>query len=56
MGTHTCDCGKRYDVKSFKSGIRDKGEEKCSCGKLIREWSGGETFIIREITDKNSTQ
>jgi hypothetical protein len=32
-------------------GTRDSDSEACSCGKVIKRWSGGYTFVVEEMKE-----
>ena len=51
---HTCECGRKWTVKKFKTIMRDSDSANCSCGRQIIEWNGGHMYRVTEIKKNGS--
>jgi hypothetical protein len=52
-GTHTCDCGAKYRVRSTRTPIPDTDDARCEeCGKVMDSWRNSTSFRSYERIDK----
>lgn len=50
LGNEKCSqCGTIYRVVSQQLPCRDKDSFYCSCGKLMREWSGTTSYEYKKV-------
>lgn len=52
-------CGAVYEEKRIKLPMRDKDEEHCECGSLLKSWNGAEMWeytLISHGKKKNENE
>lgn len=47
----TCECGRVWKLKKFKSIARDSDSVTCVCGKEIISWNGGHFWIGELVSE-----
>ena len=55
-GIIKCECGKVWRITRQKMphGTRDSCSQSCSCGRVLKSWHGGYTFVADEITSEEN--
>jgi len=49
---HQCECGRRYRVEARRLPAREADSIECKCGRVIKEWSGAESWSATLLDDQ----